>query len=322
MSSKSGVPEISKAKGVHGYNEADDRANPITITEDGTKNRLDVSAEVSGIADVNLDEDNDEVTVANTSDGGTTRALAKGDTDGRFQIDLERINGTATPLGGGTEAGALRVTVANDSTGVVSVDDNGGTLSIDDGGGSITVDGTFESVGNVAHDGVDSGNPVKVGYKAIAHGASPTAVAAADRTDAYANRHGIPFVVGGHPNIVTTEYMTTGAQANDDMLGAIGAGSKYVITHIMVTTDGTTTAIPQVRIGFGTASVPAEPASGASVTGVVASHPGLLGGTGFVKGDGSGILAAGGDGEELRITCDAPTGGQITVSVSHYVVPS
>ena len=49
---------------------------------------------------------------------------------------------TVIAAGGGVEANALRVTIANDSTGVVSVDDNGGNLSIDDGGNSITVDGT------------------------------------------------------------------------------------------------------------------------------------------------------------------------------------
>lgn len=52
-------------------------------------------------------------------------------------------NGTAPPIGAGLEATALRVTLATDSTGLVSVDDNGGSLSIDDAGGSITVDGTF-----------------------------------------------------------------------------------------------------------------------------------------------------------------------------------
>ena len=50
---------------------------------------------------------------------------------------------TATgAVGGGTEAGATRVTIANDSTGVVSVDDNSGSLTVDNtilsvtGGGS------------------------------------------------------------------------------------------------------------------------------------------------------------------------------------------
>ena len=36
-----------------------------------------------------------------------------------------------TPVNGGTEAAALRVTLANDSTGLVSVDDNGGALTVD-----------------------------------------------------------------------------------------------------------------------------------------------------------------------------------------------
>src|SRR5688572_8943440 len=59
------------------------------------------------------------------------------------------VGTTATNLGGGVEAGALRVTIASDSTGVVSVDDNGSTLSIDDGGGAITVDGTVSISGTV-----------------------------------------------------------------------------------------------------------------------------------------------------------------------------
>jgi hypothetical protein len=49
---------------------------------------------------------------------------------------------TDVPAGGGVEAAALRVTIANDSTGVLSVDDNGATLSVDDGGGTLTVDAT------------------------------------------------------------------------------------------------------------------------------------------------------------------------------------
>jgi hypothetical protein len=53
---------------------------------------------------------------------------------------------TAIASGGGVEANALRVTVASDSTGVVSVDDNGSTLSVDDGAGSLTVDNPTISV--------------------------------------------------------------------------------------------------------------------------------------------------------------------------------
>lgn len=40
-------------------------------------------------------------------------------------------NTTLSVVGGGAEATALRVTVANDSTGLLSVDDNGGSLTVD-----------------------------------------------------------------------------------------------------------------------------------------------------------------------------------------------
>ena len=48
---------------------------------------------------------------------------------GNFKISLEEVDGAIA--GGGTEAAALRVTMANDSTGLLSVDDNGGSLTVD-----------------------------------------------------------------------------------------------------------------------------------------------------------------------------------------------
>ena len=49
-------------------------------------------------------------------------------------VDMREIAGAAVLTGGGVESGALRVTLANDSSGVVSVDDNGANLSVDWGG--------------------------------------------------------------------------------------------------------------------------------------------------------------------------------------------
>ncbi len=50
--------------------------------------------------------------------------------------------GTTPPIGAGTEAAALRVTLATDSTGVISVDDNGGALTVDNAGTfAVQVDG-------------------------------------------------------------------------------------------------------------------------------------------------------------------------------------
>lgn len=55
--------------------------------------------------------------------------------------NISQIGGAAAPIGAGLEATALRVTVASDSTGVLSVDDNGGAL---------TVDGTVTAVSGTA----------------------------------------------------------------------------------------------------------------------------------------------------------------------------
>ena len=66
---------------------------------------------------------------------------------GTSSIDIGDVSlllgGTAASVNNGTaDATTLRVTIASNTTGVLSVDDNGSTLSIDDGGGAITVDGT------------------------------------------------------------------------------------------------------------------------------------------------------------------------------------
>ena len=74
-------------------------------------------------------------------------------------------------IGGGTEAAALRVTIANDSTGVVSVDDNGSTLTVDVASGGIAsgaiASGAVAS-GALASGSVVDGAMVTLGAKADA----------------------------------------------------------------------------------------------------------------------------------------------------------
>lgn len=86
--------------------------------------------------------------VAITAGSGTN--IATDDVSGAHYQRVKLVDGTldsttAITAGGGLEAGALRVTVASDSTGVLSVDDNGGSLTVDGtvtanaGTGSFTV---------------------------------------------------------------------------------------------------------------------------------------------------------------------------------------
>ena len=71
---------------------------------------------------VNLGSNND-------ISGTVTANLSATDNAVLDQIELNTDFGVV--VGGGTEATALRVTIANNSTGVVSVDDNGGALTVD-----------------------------------------------------------------------------------------------------------------------------------------------------------------------------------------------
>ena len=64
-----------------------------------------------------------------------TNVVSVDDNAGSLTID----NSTLAVVGGGTEATALRVTIANDSTGLLSIDDNGGSITVD---GAVTVSAT------------------------------------------------------------------------------------------------------------------------------------------------------------------------------------
>lgn len=248
-----------------------------------------------------------------------------GDTSKIQIVELATVTGSEgaktpvlVPAGGGTEAAALRVTIASDSTGVVSVDDNGAALTVDNGGTFATqVDGAaltaLQLIDDpvVADDAAFTVGTTKVmmtGVNAVAHGAAPDTADANDAVASIANRHRVPFILGGHPNLQSSEYFTSGAITDDNILPAISAGTIYVITGITVACSAANATSPTVRIGFGATTLTAQGATNAdAVAKIVLSHPGIPAGSGVVKGYGGGIVGIGGDGEELRITCTTPT---------------
>lgn len=166
--------------------------------------------------------------------------------------------------------------------------------------------------GFVGHGVAESANPVPAGFKAIVHGTNPTEVAANDRTRAYANLQGLPWVIGGHPNIKTIRANYTAAQTNAAIV-TVGAGVRIVVTRCSVLADGANSVDVQVRIGFAAATTP-------TTTGVVLSHPGIKAGSGLIEGSGAGMLGVGATGEDLRITSGVPSAGSIDVVVSYYTI--
>jgi len=314
-------------------------------------------------------------------ESGALRVTVASDSTGVLSVDdngasLTVDNAALSVTGGGVEASALRVTIASDSTGVVSVDDNGGSLTVDGtvtanlaagtnnigdvdvltingvapafGSGvrgatvqrvtiatddSLAVTNTALNAGSnsalkvegcTAHDGTDAGNPIALGAQALAHGTNPTAVASTDRTRLYANRAGVLFTIGGHPNVVSASVRiadATGAQTDAAIApGTIGTGTKIVVTRMTILCSNANTGNVAVKVGFGATSLPADSTTGAS--GVIVDHEGVPPGGGVNIGDGSGIIAIGGDGEELRLTCDDPVGGFVTVNYSYYTIES
>lgn len=230
---------------------------------------------------------------------------------GAAHINLAQVGANTVNTGAGASGtGTQRVVTSTDSTigTVTSVTQNADVRQ------STASNFNAQVVGSIAHDGVDSGNPVKVGMRALAHGTNPTAVAAADRTDWLANRAGIPWVMGGHPNVVTVRANYTAAQT-DTAIVTVAAGLKIVVTRCSVTADNANTVDVAVRIGFGAVNTP-------SATGVVLSHPGIAPGSGVVEGTGAGMIGVGADDEDLRITSEVPTTGSIDVVVTYYTIES
>jgi hypothetical protein len=133
--------------GGSGLTDTELRATPVVV-DLGANN--DVT--VSGVATAaNQLPDGHNVTVDNASlavtgtfwqatqpvSGTVTANL--GATDNAVLDVIETNTDFGTVVSGGTETGALRVTIANNSTGLLSVDDNGGSLTVD---GTVAVSGT------------------------------------------------------------------------------------------------------------------------------------------------------------------------------------
>lgn len=144
------------------------------------------------------------------------------------------------PVGGGTESGVLRVTVASDSTGVLSVDDNGGSLTVD---GTVTANagtGTRTVTGDVAHGTADSGSPVKIGGKGRT--TNPTAEADGDRVDATFDDLGRQVVVLNQVRDLTGRQATTLSNTTETTI-VTAVASTFLDLVLLVLTNATATAV-------------------------------------------------------------------------------
>ena len=276
--------------------------------------------------------------VAITAGSGTN--IATDDVAGTHYQRMKLVDGTldsttAIAAGGGVEAGALRVTVASDSTGVLSVDDNGGSLTVDGtvtanaGTGSFTV--AQATAGNLNATVVGSGNFTVVQSTAASLNATVAQGTAANLLATVNNRDGsgnaLTSALRGSERALSVQLV----DASGNQVTSFGGGTQY--TEDAASSGGETgTVILGVRNDSATSKTSADGDFSALATDS-AGRVGIadLGGAISVDDNGSSLTVDGfastGAAAFVKITDGTNTavvnsggGLEITGSTSHDAV--
>jgi len=162
------------------------------------------------------------------------------------QAALETVGGLVVNLGVNND-----VTVTGTVTANLSATDNAvldaieidttataTSLAIMDDWDNTASDGASIS-GDVAHDGIDAGEPVKIGGKALSASA---AVAANDRVNAYFDLRGYQYTKPGVPEqdlaaeatVHVKKYYTNAGAVTDGIIWSPAAGKRWYITSIFI----------------------------------------------------------------------------------------
>ena len=192
---------------------ASDSTGVLSIDDNGGAITVDGTVAISGTV---------AVTQSGTWNIGTVASITAdvNIADGGNSITVD--NATLAVVGGGTEATALRVTIANDSTGLLSIDDNGGSITVD---GAVTVSATDLDIRDLTH----VSDSVKVG----------------DGTDLLAvNADGsinVNVVSGGVSTTEIQDYDTAAALASDGTSNhdyAVTGTDPFLLRSIIVSASG------------------------------------------------------------------------------------
>ena len=120
----------------------------------------------------------------------------------------------------------------------------------------------------------------------------------------------VPWMLMLARGMITTGTTISAAQT-DTALVSFGATNRFAVTQVQVALNSACTVAVAYRIGFGTALTP-------RLAGRLISHPGMVPGSIHSRGDGTGTIGLGAANEDIRITCDAPTGGSLDVVITYY----
>lgn len=185
------------------------------------------------------------------------------------------------------------------------------TIKVGDGSGALSVDGTVsvgneptvKPAGNVAHDAVDSGNPVKVGGKART--ALVAVSAASDRADLSTDKFGRTFAIAAPLDQSVSGTLNRTNNTGAQVIAAPGASTAIVVTDILVVNAHATVGTKvSVRDG-----------EGVKVTG----YAGPVGG-GFQLSNPDGLWV-GTANTNITAIC-ALTGADVDIFVAGYKIPA
>lgn len=158
---------------------------------------------------------------------GTNARILKTDTNGELQVDVLSLPTVTIQDGGNT------ITV-----------DNGGTFAVQAAQSGAWSIASTSTAGDVAHDTTDSGNPVKIGFKAFT--TNPTRVADGDRVNGVADVAGRQVVVMNQVRDLTFHNSATLSSTTETSILAGVASTYHDITQIIATN----TSASQVRVDF------------------------------------------------------------------------
>lgn len=169
----------------------------------------------------------------------------------------------------------MKLAIATDGSATLIPADASGLLVNLGANNDVTVTGSVTALGDVAHDTGDSGNPQKIGAKAIAGLNGATLVAAADRTDLFAGIDGALIV---RP-YCCLEDIVTGTASNTDgasfsVIAAGAAGIKHYITSITIVNTSTTAIFCEIKDNATTKIVIPVPAQGGATVNLPVPIPG------------------------------------------------
>lgn len=175
---------------------------------------------------------------AGNVDAGTQRVVLASDQ----AVVSTNWNGTAPPIGAGLEATALRVTLATDSTGVLSVDDNGSSLTVDNPALSVTGGGVEASALRVtlANDSTgvlsvdDGGSSLTVDNAALAvtggglEASALRVTLASDSTGVLSVDDGGASLTVDNAGLTALDGAISGTEVQADIVASLPAGTNAI----------------------------------------------------------------------------------------------